>query len=83
MMRIDKSLGHHVLLDLAHRRLALDRIEVVQRIRPSLPLQPRRARPLGVQIVLDLHPEALREPLRVMADYQVVVGHVHDLLRNE
>ena len=55
----------------------------MQRIGAPLPFQPGGARPLGVEIVLDLEAHAPREPLRVLPDDQVVIGVVHHLLRHE
>src|SRR5205085_2529789 len=49
MIRIDPSLGNHVQLQLAQRRLAPDRIEKARRIAAALPLQPGLARALGVE----------------------------------
>ena len=57
-------------------------VEIVLGIRPALPLEPRLARVLGVQIVLDREAERPGEGGRAGADDQVMIGLVHHDLRH-
>jgi hypothetical protein len=50
---------------------ALDRVEVVQRIRPAFPLAPGFPRSLGVEVGQDLEP--MRANFSALADDQVMI----------
>ncbi len=52
-------------------------IQVMARVDPSLPLEPQRTRPIGVQIVLDLEAHHAGERLRARSDQQMMVGVLH------
>ena len=71
------------VIDTAERNLALDRVEIVQRVAAALPLEPGSARALRVEVRLDCEADAARERLGIAADDQVMVGLVHHCLRNE
>ena len=61
---------------------ALLRVEVVPRVDAPLPLEPLRARGLGVEVGLDREAHVAREGLRARAHQQVVVGVVEHRLRH-
>jgi hypothetical protein len=83
MIGIDQAFRHHLPIHLAHGGLALDRIEVMQRIGAAFPLEPEVAGALGVEVLLDLESHPARELLRILPHDQVVVGVVHHLLGHQ
>jgi hypothetical protein len=79
---VEQPFPHHALRRRLARLHALLGVEVVAGVDAALPLEPLRARALGVEVGFDREPHVAREMLRARAHQQVVVGVVEHRLRD-
>jgi hypothetical protein len=78
--RIDQPLRHHLLHRIASRLRPLFRVEIMRRIDPPFPIQPKLSRVLRVEVILDLESEPAGEILRPFADQEMMVRLFHHRL---